>query len=208
MLASSFRSVLTTTLRVTKMLRTTLMALLFALSIVPRHSVAADDLVPMGDEKAGRASSRPILDDLTLAREYADYVKSVKGMKRYRVGFILVAEEAGAREWIAKLRSGADFAEVATRVSTHSPSAEKGGELGSFASCRWGKATLAILDALQPGQIYPKPVKGTHGWGIYRLESVTDLEPRGFSRYKAELLAGQFEPECPWEPPITVGVTK
>ena len=109
-----------------------------------------------------------------------------------------------ARDLIARIRSGARFEDLASRHSTHTESASKGGDLGTHAGCRWAKATLEMLDSLKRGQTWPKPVKGTHGWGIYRLESVADIEPRPFSQYRSELLSGSFEPECPWVPPVTV----
>jgi hypothetical protein len=153
---------------------------------------------------APTATAREILDDATLQREYQDYRASVAGMRLYHVRYIRVADEAAARDLIARIRSGADFAETARKHSIHPESAAKGGDLGTHASCRWAKATLQMLDTLKRGQTWPKPVKGTHGWGIYRLESVADIEPRSFAQYKAELLAGKFAPECPWEPPVTI----
>lgn len=149
-------------------------------------------------------SARPILDDATLRHEYALYLASIKAMRQYRVRYIRVADEAKARDLIARIRSGADFDVMARQHSTHSESAAGGGDLGVHASCRWAKATLQMLDSLKPGQTWPKPVKGTHGWGIYRLQSVTEVEARTFSQYKSELLAGKFEPECPWVPPVTI----
>jgi hypothetical protein len=158
---------------------------------------AAEDVQPPGE-------TRPIIDDATLRKEYSDYRASLAGMRRYHVRYIRVATEDEARDLIARIRSGARFEEMARKHSTHPESAASGGDLGAHAGCRWGKSTLEILDSLERGQVWPKPVKGTHGWGIYRLESVADIEPRSFDRYRSELLAGTFEPECPWVPPVTV----
>ena len=148
--------------------------------------------------------ARPIIDDDTLRREYDAYRESVTGMRRYHVRYIRVATEEQARDLIARIRSGARFEGLASEHSTHPDSASKGGDLGTHAGCRWAKATLEMLDALKRGQTWPKPVKGTHGWGIYRLESVSDVEPRSLEQYRSELLSGRFEPECPWVPPLTV----
>lgn len=145
----------------------------------------------------------PILDDATLGREYEQYRASVTGMRSYRVRYIRAATESAARDLIAMISAGADFEDVARRHSIHGESAGKDGDLGTHAACRWAKSTLAMLESLEEGQIWPDPVKGTHGWGIYRLESAREIEPRGFERYKDELLAGRFEPECPWVPPVT-----
>ncbi len=179
-------------------------------SVIPRWHRPAIVRVAVGlclvlTTAAGASAAPPILDDATLKREYEAYRTSVKGMRRYQVHYIRVAGETEARELIAKIRSGAPFQELATKHSLHKESAERGGNLGGHAGCRWAKATLEILDSLKSGKTWPQPVKGTHGWGIYRLDSVVAIEPRSFSQYKAELLSGKFEPECPWVPPVTIG---
>jgi hypothetical protein len=148
--------------------------------------------------------AQPVLDDATLQREYRDYRTSVEGLRLYHVGYIRVADETLARDLIARIRSGARFEEMAREHSIHAESAAQGGDLGTHAGCRWAKATLEMLAGLKPGQTWPQPVKGTHGWGIYRLVSVADVVPRSFEEYKSELLSGTFEPECPWEPPVTI----
>ncbi len=150
------------------------------------------------------AAAGPIIDDDTLRKEYDAYRASLAGMRLYRVRYIRVATEDKARDLIARIRSGARFEDLAREHSIHAESAVQGGDLGTHASCRWAKATLEMLDSLRSGQTWPKPVTGTHGWGIYRLESVADIEPRSFPRYRDELLSGRFEPECPWVPPVTV----
>lgn len=151
--------------------------------------------------------ARPILDDATIAREYDDYRRSLAGMAWYRVRYIRVADEAAARSLIARIRSGGDFARFATEQSLHAESAARGGDLGEHASCRWARATIDMLERLAPGQLHPEPVKGTHGWGIYRLEAKRPLEPRSLAAYREALLGGTFEPECPWVPPVSVGAT-
>lgn len=150
---------------------------------------------------------QPISDEV-LGEEYDAYRQSVKGMKMYKVSYILLPDEASARDWLARIRAGADFAKVAREHSKHPESASRGGALGAFATCRWARDTLAMLDALKPGQLHNKPVKGSHGWAIYRLDAVEPLEPISFAQYKSQLLSGNFKPECPWVPPVTVGVPR
>jgi hypothetical protein len=171
--------------------------LLLSMPFAAAPTQAMEDVRPPGE-------ARPIIDDATLRKEYDDYRASLAGMRRYHVRYIRVATEDEARDLIARIRSGARFDEMARKHSTHAESAASGGDLGAHAGCRWAKSTLEMLDSLARGQTWPKAVKGTHGWGIYRLESVVDIEPRSFDRYRSELLAGTFEPECPWVPPVTV----
>lgn len=150
---------------------------------------------------------QPISDEV-IGQEYDAYRQSVKGQKMYTVSYILLGDETEARQWIARLRSGASFEKAAREHSKHPLSAREGGKLGTFATCRWAKDTVQMLDTLKPGQIHAKPVKASAGWGIYRLDAVKPLEPISYAQYKEQLLSGTFKPECPWVPPVTVGVPR
>lgn len=167
-------------------------------------------------EKADPAAIQPDTDvpppqpisDEVIGQEYDAYRQSVKGQKMYTVSYILLGDETEARQWIARLRSGASFEKAAREHSKHPLSAKEGGKLGTFATCRWAKDTVQMLDTLKPGQIHAKPVKASAGWGIYRLDAVKPLEPISYAQYKEQLLSGTFKPECPWVPPVTVGVPR
>ena len=153
------------------------------------------------------AQGQPV-DDATLKREYDDYRASLEGMSRYGVHYIVVATEDEARQLINRLRiGGGDFATLARQHSLHQESAVKGGDLGAHATCRWARDTITMLDKLEPGQLNPVPVKASKGWSIYRLDSKEAIVPRSFERYREELLSGRFDPECPWQPPVSVGAT-
>ena len=167
-------------------------------------------------EKADPAAIQPDTDvpppqpisDEVIGQEYDAYRQSVKGQKMYTVSYILLSDETEARQWITRLRSGASFEKAAREHSKHPLSAKEGGKLGTFATCRWAKDTVQMLDTLKPGQIHAKPVKASAGWGIYRLDAVKPLEPISYAQYKEQLLSGTFKPECPWVPPVTVGVPR
>ena len=150
---------------------------------------------------------QPISDEV-IGQEYDAYRQSVKGQKMYTVSYILLDDETEARQWIARLRSGASFEKAAREHSRHPLSAKEGGKLGTFATCRWARDTVQILDTLKPGQIYTRPVKASAGWSIYRLDAVKPLEPISYAQYKEQLLSASFKPECPWVPPVTVGVPR
>ncbi len=150
---------------------------------------------------------QPISDEV-IGQEYDAYRQSVKGQKMYTVSYILLSDETEARQWIARLRSGASFEKAAREHSKHPLSAREGGKLGTFATCRWAKDTVQMLDTLKPGQIHAKPVKASAGWSIYRLDAVRPVEPISYAQYKEQLLSGTFKPECPWVPPVTVGVPR
>ncbi|MDO4637550.1 MAG: peptidylprolyl isomerase [Lautropia sp.] len=167
-------------------------------------------------EKADPAAIRPGTDvpppqpisDEVIGQEYDAYRQSVKGQKMYTVSYILLDDQQDAQQWIARLRSGASFERTARTHSKHQLSARADGRLGTFATCRWAKDTIQMLDSLKPGQIYPHPVKASAGWAIYRLDAVVPLEPISYAQYKEQLLSARFKPECPWVPPVTVGVPR
>ena len=167
-------------------------------------------------EKADPAAIQPDTDvpppqpisDEVIGQEYDAYRQSVKGQKMYTVSYILLSDETEARQWIARLRSGASFEKAAREHSKHPLSAKEGGKLGTFATCRWARDTVQMLDTLKPGQIHARPVKASAGWSIYRLDAVKPLEPISYAQYKEQLLSGTFKPECPWVPPVTVGVPR
>lgn len=150
---------------------------------------------------------QPISDEV-IGQEYDAYRQSVKGQKMYTVSYILLSDEMEARQWIARLRSGASFEKAAREHSKHPLSAKEGGKLGTFATCRWARDTVQMLDTLKPGQIHARPVKASAGWSIYRLDAVKPLEPISYAQYKEQLLSASFKPECPWVPPVTVGVPR
>lgn len=156
---------------------------------------------------AGKEAPKPQpISDEVIGQEYDAYRASVKGQKMYTVSYMQVADEQDARQWIGRLKMGAPFDRSAREHSKHAPSATQGGRLGPFATCRWSKDTIALLDALKPGQIHGKPVRASSGWSIYRLDAVTPLEPISYAEYKERLLSGTFRPECPWVPPVQVDV--
>ena len=167
-------------------------------------------------EKADPAAIQPDTDvpppqpisDEVIGQEYDAYRQSVKGQKMYTVSYILLSDETEARQWITRLRSGASFEKAAREHSKHPLSAKEGGKLGTFATCRWARDTVQMLDTLKPGQIHAKPVKASAGWSIYRLDAVKPLEPISYAQYKEQLLSASFKPECPWVPPVTVGVPR
>lgn len=168
------------------------------------HSVEKADPAAISAGKEA-PTPQPISDEV-IGQEYDAYRASVKGQKMYTVSYMQVADEKDARQWIGRLKMGAPFEKSAREHSRHAPSAANGGRLGPFATCRWSKDTIALLDALKPGQIHGKPVRASSGWSIYRLDAVKPLEPISYADYKEQLLSGTFRPECPWVPPVQVDV--
>jgi peptidyl-prolyl cis-trans isomerase C len=89
---------------------------------------------------------------------------------------IQVGSEAEARRVIAEVRSGADFAELARRVSKDKQSAGEGGRMplhpqGPIVAPFGSHPELdAALFALQPGEV-SGPVRTSFGWHILKVET-------------------------------------
>nr|WP_193407082.1 peptidylprolyl isomerase [Methyloceanibacter methanicus] len=90
---------------------------------------------------------------------------------RIHARHILVKTEAEARDLIAKLKAGADFADLAKKNSI-GPSAPQGGDLGYFERGQMVPAFEDAAFALKPGEI-SEPVKTQFGWHVIVVEEAT-----------------------------------
>lgn len=89
---------------------------------------------------------------------------------------ILVADEATARDLLAQIQQGTDFAQLAIQYSLDSSTAPTGGDLDWVS--RGDLLQIEVENAifsLEPGQIAPEPVKSSLGYHIIQtLERVED----------------------------------
>ena len=101
---------------------------------------------------------------------------------------ILVEEEEQAREIIAELDGGADFAELAEEHSTD-PSAEgRGGDLGFFTRDRMVAPFAEAAFAMEPGTHSAEPVETQFGWHVILVE-----ERREGTAPEREAVEGQLQ---------------
>jgi peptidyl-prolyl cis-trans isomerase C len=109
-----------------------------------------------------------VTDDAIRAR-YEQEAARRQGEPEVHARHILVPTEAAAREAMAELAQGADFAEVAKRRST-GPGAQQGGDLGFFKKGDMVPEFAEAAFALQPGQVSPAPVRSPFGWHVIKVE--------------------------------------
>lgn len=87
-----------------------------------------------------------------------------------RARHILVVDEVTAKDLIAKLKNGADFAELAREFSTDTGSGAQGGDLGWFAKgVMVPEFETAAFALKNPGDITLEPVKSQFGFHIIQL---------------------------------------
>ncbi len=79
------------------------------------------------------------------------------------------------------LQAGADFEELAKKVSQDPGSAVRGGMLGWFSRNQMVKEFEDAAFALQPGEL-SKPVQSPFGWHVIKLKERKQLEPFDFHK--------------------------
>lgn len=114
-----------------------------------------------------------ITDEQVRAR-YDEEIAAQPPVNEVRASHILVDTEEKAKEIIAQLDGGADFAELA-KANSSDGSAQGGGDLGYFGPGRMVPEFEQAAFALEVGQYTKEPVKSQFGWHIIL---VTDKRPQ------------------------------
>ena len=110
------------------------------------------------------------LTDARLREKFAAFLKEQPAQEEVRARHILVDTEAKARDVLAELRKGADFAAVARAKSTDG-SARDGGDLGFFTRGDMVPEFSDAAFALKAGEVTKDPVKSQFGFHIIKVES-------------------------------------
>ncbi len=99
---------------------------------------------------------------------YEQYKKEL-GDKEYNARHILVKTEAEAKDVIAQIKKGDDFAKIAKDKSLDPGSKEKGGDLGWFSPAGMVKPFSDAVTALKKGDVTTTPVQTQFGWHVIKL---------------------------------------
>lgn len=126
------------------------------------------------------------VSETELKAEY-DKLKQQVGDKEYSARHILVATEAEAKDIIAQLGKGGDFAKLAKEKSKDTGSKDKGGDLGWFPPAAMVKPFSDAVAKLQKGQVTPAPVQTQFGWHVIKLEEKRKKQPPTFEEVKPQL---------------------
>ena len=107
-----------------------------------------------------------------LKEAYEAYVKDYKGEEEVRASHILVKTEQEAKDIIAQLEKGADFAKLAKEKSIDPTKDRKDrdpGDLGFFSKDQMVKEFAEAAFALKKGETAKAPVKTQFGWHVIRV---------------------------------------
>lgn len=111
-----------------------------------------------------------------------------KSQEEVHAWHILVETKEAAEEIYQKLKSGADFAQLAKEKSIDPSAQSNGGDLGFFS---WGKMVPEFQEAafkLKEGEI-SRPVKTQYGWHIIKMVEKRKAEQPPYEQAKRSLQA-------------------
>lgn len=131
-------------------------------------------------------SGQVIVAESDLLDLYAKNKDRYVEPERRRARHILLATEKEANDVLAQLKSGSDFAALATRLSKDTGSASSGGDLGfSEKSAFVGPFADAVF-AMKEGETRG-PVKTEFGFHVVRLEAIQAGRNKTFAEVRTEL---------------------
>ncbi|MHB8741593.1 MAG: peptidylprolyl isomerase [Sulfuricaulis sp.] len=126
---------------------------------------------------------KPITEDDVKQRFEQEVEKTNK--TEYKVRHILVSDEGEAKDIIAQLQKGANFAKLAKEKSIDTQSSKSGGEIG------WINQGTVVPDffnaviKMKKGSITTEPVKTDFGWHIIQVEDTRPLKIPTFEQFMA-----------------------
>jgi peptidyl-prolyl cis-trans isomerase C len=133
----------------------------------------------LGDQgKAG-------VTEAALRKVYDEAIKQIGNEIEVRARHILVDSEDEAKNLLAEIKKGADFAELAKKKSKD-PGAADGGDLGFFSKDQMVPEFSAVAFKLEPGQL-SEPVKSQFGWHVIKLEEKRNRKAPEFDQVKTEI---------------------
>ena len=130
------------------------------------------DTLQLENDKRGYVSSLALqsvvlgaVTDEALQAAYDARFKDAAPQTEYSAAHILVADEAKAKDLLAQLEGGADFAELAKVNSTDTGSGANGGDLGWFGLGMMVKPFEEAVVSAEPGKVIG-PVKTDFGYHL------------------------------------------
>ena len=126
------------------------------------------------------------LTDQELKKLYQTSIKSSLVNEEIRARHILVQTREQANEVIRQLHGGADFSDLAKKIST-GPSGKQGGDLGYFTRERMVPAFSKGAFATSVGKFTEDPVKTQFGWHVIQVEDKRIVKPKPFDQVKIQL---------------------
>lgn len=126
------------------------------------------------------------VSEADIKAEYEKF-KAQVGDKEFSARHILVSTEAEAKDVIAQLGKGGDFAKLAKEKSRDPGSKDKGGDLGWFPPAAMVKPFSDAVGTLKKGQVTQTPVQTQFGWHVIKLEDTRTAQPPAYDKVQDNL---------------------
>jgi peptidyl-prolyl cis-trans isomerase C len=123
--------------------------------------------------------------DIDLQAQYEQFKNSM-GTNEYKVRHILVDKEDEAKQIIADLNKGGDFAKLAKDHSKDPGSKEKGGDLDWGPAARYVKPFADAVTSQAKGKVSAAPVKTDFGYHVIIVDDVRPLKVPEFAEMKEQ----------------------
>jgi len=126
------------------------------------------------------------VSDIDVRAEYEKLQTNTKSLQQYNVSHIVVADEAEARDIIAKLNKGDSFEKLATAKSID-PTKNQGGNIG------WVLPTQIIPEISNPMVVMSKnttaqaPIHTNQGWHVIKLLDTRPFKVPSYDEVKTQI---------------------
>lgn len=127
--------------------------------------------------------------DEALRKKYEEMLFNTPKLEQVHAGHILVADEAAAKDVVAKLDKGEDFEKLAKEVSTDPSAKENGGDLGYFTQNQMVKEFADAAFAMEPGTYSKEPVKTQFGYHVIKVLDKRPMPKPEFDQVKGQVQA-------------------
>jgi peptidyl-prolyl cis-trans isomerase C len=125
------------------------------------------------------------ITDADLMKQYETF-KASMGTNEYKVRHILVDKEDDAKQIIADLNKGGDFAKLAKEKSKDPGSKDNGGDLDWGPSARYVKPFADAVTSQPKGKVSAAPVKTDFGYHVIIVDDVRALKVPEFAEIKEQ----------------------
>lgn len=162
--------------------------------VIRRRMKGAADMV-LGNEMLRREITASITEQM-LRDRYEQEFAGRPGPDEVRARVIMVPTESEAAAVITELKSGADFAAVARRVSKDT-TAKLGGDLGYMRQSDLNPEIGAIAFSLPVGQTNALPVRRAGSWFVVKVEDRRKQPTPAFHAVRKQIMDAMVRERVP-----------
>jgi len=132
--------------------------------------------------------AKEMVSDAEIKKLYEQKSAAGSGKDELRASHILVKTEKEAKDIIAKLKKGADFAELAKTSSEDPGSKVSGGDLGFFQEGQMVKSFSDAAAKLKKDEI-SAPIKSEFGWHVIKLTDKRKAAAQSLEEMKPQIVS-------------------